>query len=292
MSNFVVSIIGGASLGGVYALISLGLVLGYRATGTFNFAHGQFMYLPAIMVATWQAQESSLPFWVALPIALATVAVVGILFYLLVLRRMVGMPHFMGVIATLALAAIIDGVLSIKFGTGDARIEVPGLPTGSVEVLGSRFSAASLVLTAFTLVLAATVAAVLRFSRLGTRVRAAGQDPVLASQGGINVRSIYMGSWAVSAALAGVAGVALGATTLVSPSMTAIALAAFPAILLGGLDSIEGALVGGILIGIFQGFVATYWGGAVIDAASYTVLLLVLLVRPQGLFGTVRVERV
>jgi branched-chain amino acid transport system permease protein len=291
MDRVIVSVAGGGALGGTYALVALGIVLAFRATGTFNFAHGQFMLFPAFLVGAWQAEHRT-SLAVSIIVGLFVISGVGLAFYLLVLQRTVGMLHFMGVIATFGLAAVLDGVMLIVFGSPQYNIDFPGLPHGVVYLLGTRVSAASLVITAFTLVLAALVAAGLRFTPLGIRIRAAGQDAILASQGGLNVRVIYMGSWALAACLAGIAGVAFGTTNLVNSSLVDVALAAFPAILIGGLDSIEGAVIGGLLVGIAQGFIATYFGPQYLDVLTYGLLLVVMLVFPTGLLGTRTVTRV
>jgi branched-chain amino acid transport system permease protein len=291
MDRLVVSVAGGAALGGTYALVALGIVLAFRATGTFNFAHGQFMLFPAFLVGAWQAEHRA-SLALSIIVGLFVISGIGLAFYLVVLQRTVGMLHFMGVIATFGLAAILDGVMLIVFGSPQYNIDFPGLPHGVVYLLGTRVSAASLVITAFTLVLAALVAAGLRFTPLGIRIRAAGQDAILASQGGLNVRAIYMGSWALAACLAGIAGIAYGTTNLVNSSLVDVALAAFPAILIGGLDSIEGAVIGGLLVGITQGFIATFLGPQYLDVLTYGLLLVVMLVFPTGLLGTRRVTRV
>jgi branched-chain amino acid transport system permease protein len=291
MSRFVVSLVGGITLGGTYALIGLGLVLAFRATETFNFAQGELMALPAFIVGYFQAHNHQ-SFGVDLAISLVVIAVVGILFYVLVLQRTTGLPVFMSLIATLGLAAILDGIIAIIFGSNQYSITIPRLPKGVTIIAGARISTASIVLTIFTLILAGLVAGVMRFTNLGTRVRAAGQDAVLASQGGIQVRRLYMGSWAVAAVLAGIAGICYGSVAIVNTSMTELALSAIPAIMLGGLDSIEGAVIGGVIIGIIQGFTNTYLGGQYQDVVTYSLLLVILLTRPQGLFGTKQVARV
>lgn len=291
MIRFIVSLVGGASLGGVYALIGLGMVLAYRATETFNFAQGQLMLLPAFTIGYIQ-KKYSIPFVAGLAISLAIAAFVGVLFYVLVLQRTTGLPVFMGLIATLGIASVLDAIMVMKFGSNQYSIRIPGLPTGVTKIFGARLSSGSLALTGFTLLLAGSIAAVLRYTHLGTRIRAAGQDAVLASQGGIQVRRLYMGSWAISAVLAGIAGIAYGASAIVNPSMIELGLAAVPAIMLGGLDSIEGSLIGGIGVGILQGFTATYFGGEYVNVVTYSLLLLLLLTYPQGLFGTKHVARV
>jgi branched-chain amino acid transport system permease protein len=136
------------------------------------------------------------------------------------------------------------------------------------------------------------VAVVVRFTSLGRRIRAAGQSPLLASQGGINVRRLYLGSWAIASVLAGIAGIAYGTTNIVGTGLVGVALSAFPAILIGGLDSVEGAIVGGLLVGVFQGFVATYLDPKLLDVLTYSLLLVIMLFLPQGMFGTKSIARV
>jgi branched-chain amino acid transport system permease protein len=290
MPEFLVAVIAGLSTGATYALVSLGVVLIFRSTRTFNFAHGEFMLLPAYIVGSWQSLHRD--FSVSIVVALALTAVIGMAFYLIVLQRATGLSDFMAVIATLGLASVLDGVMIIWFGPTEYTIKFPGLPTGSVRIDGARFSADSLILTAFTLLLALVVAAVLRFTQVGHRLRAAGQDPLLASQSGINIRRMYLGSWGIAAVLAAIAGIAYGTSNLVGTSMINVALSAFPAILIGGMDSIGGAIVGGLIVGVFQGFVATYLNADLLNVLTYALLLVVLLVFPQGLFGTRTAQRI
>jgi branched-chain amino acid transport system permease protein len=291
VDRLIVSVFGGGNLGGTYALVALGIVLAFRATGTFNFAHGQFMLLPAFIVGAWEAEQKA-PIGVSILTGLVVVSAIGVAFYLVVLQRTVGLLHFMGVIATFGLAAVLDGVLLIVYGSPQYSIDIGIVPKGVVTILGARLSEEQLVLTAFTLLLAGIVAGALRFTPVGVKIRAAGQDAILASQGGINVRVLYMASWALAAALAGVAGIVYGTSNLVNHTLVDVALAAFPAILIGGLDSIEGAVVGGLLVGIAQGFIATYLGPQYLDVVTYGLLLLVMLVFPQGILGTRTVTRV
>jgi branched-chain amino acid transport system permease protein len=290
MQALTVSIVGGFANGAVYALIALGLVLAFRATSTFNFAHGELMIFPAFLVGSWVA-DGTLPIALAIVVSLVAAGIIGALFYFLVLQRTIGMPLWMGFIASLGLASVMDGIIGLMFGSNTYSFNLSILPQGATVIFGARISNTSLVLTAFSVVLCLAVALLLRYTFAGTAVRAAGQDPLLASQSGVNVRWVFIGSWSLAAILAGVAGIVYGSTNVITPDLEQTAWAAFPAILLGGLDSIEGALVGGLLIGILQGVTATYWGGQGIDVTTYSVLLIVLLVRPSGLFGTKAVVR-
>jgi branched-chain amino acid transport system permease protein len=279
VTRLVASLFGGLTLGGTFTLMSLGLVLAFRATRTFNFAHGELMAVPAFVVGYSQAHR--LPLAISFPLALVISAIIGALFYLLVLRRTLGLPLFMGIIATFGLAAILDALIGIIFTASQYPLTLP-LPKGSTKIAGLGISDASLILAGLSFALAFVVAAV---------VRAAGQDPILASQCGIEVRRIYVVSWAAASVLAALAGISYASTALVSTSMTGLGLAALPAIVLGGMDSIEGALVGGLLVGLVESFSQTYLGGIYINVVIYSLLLVVLLVLPQGLFGSKEVVR-
>lgn len=289
MTLFVASLVSGLTLGGTFALIALGLVLAFRATRTFNFAHGELMLLGAFIVGYFQLRHVSTA--VSLLVALTATAAVGAGFYLLVLRRMTGMSHFMSIIATFGLAAILDGTMGILFPALQYTITLPGVPTSNVHVFGAQVSAASLTLAAFAIALAVIVAAIVRFTHLGLMIRAAGQDPLLASQCGIKVRRLYTGSWAIAGLLAAVAGITYGSSAIVTTSIDNLGLVAIPAMVLGGMDSVGGAVVGGILVGLMQGFVQVYLGGQYVDVLTYTILLAALLVYPQGLFGTKEIVR-
>ncbi|ODU04525.1 MAG: hypothetical protein ABS81_09650 [Pseudonocardia sp. SCN 72-86] len=290
MDRFVVSVTSGLSLGGIFMLISLGIVLAYRATGTFNFAQGQLVTFASFMVAGWAAKMGV---GVALIAALLFPALVAAAFYYIVLRRLTGgASHFTAVIATLGLGSILEGVLVLLFGGSLYDFDLPGMPEGTVSVLGVNVDVRNLLICAAGVVVAVAVAVALRFSRFGRSLLASGQNPLLASQGGINIGIVQFTAWGFAGLLAGFGGVAYASTHAVDPSMLTLAFAAFPAILIGGMDSMIGAAVGSILIGLFQGFVITYSGAQYVDLVTYGLLLVVLLVRPQGLFGTKRVIRV
>jgi branched-chain amino acid transport system permease protein len=290
MAQFIVSLVGGIALGGSLALIALGMIFAYRATNTLTFAQGELMLLPAFLVGAWQA-GNVLPFWLSFLLAMLISAGICVLFYFLVLQRTIGLPPFIGFVATLGLASMIDGFIALKYGAQQYSLQIPGMPSGSVRVFGSLVQSSSLAIAGFTLALSAVIIGVMRFTDLGVRIRAAGQDAVLASQGGIRVRRIYAASWAIAGMLACLAGLAYASATIVAPSIEDIALAAIPVMLLGGFDSIEGAALGGLIIGVLQNMVASYLGGQYTDVATYTLLLVILVLRPQGLFGTRQVVR-
>ena len=291
MSELTAAIIGGLSLGAVYSLVTLGIVIIFRATETFNFAQGSFMLLAALIVGRLQS-HSGLPFALLALISLGIVGALGAMLFRLVLRSTIGRPHFVAVIATLGFAAVADGVIGIVFPETQYTITIPGLSNGSTSIFGATFSVASLEISAFAVILTVALVLVFRFTSLGVRIRAAGQNSLLASQGGINVHWVYLGSWALACVLAGVAGIAYGSVNSVNQGIEGLALLAFPAALLGGLDSIPGSLIGGFGIGLVGGFVAAYIGGEYVTVVTYLVLLVVMLFLPHGIAGTRSVRRV
>jgi branched-chain amino acid transport system permease protein len=290
MTLFTTAIVGGLALGGILAVISLGMVLAYRGTGTVSFAHGQLMLFGAFFVG-WLDAKGGWPFPVELLIGLTVPALIAGAFYLLFLRRLIGLPELFGLLATLGLASVLDAGAIALWGSNDYAVHVPGISGGVVHVFGAAVSRPSLIIAGATIVIALAMAAVLRFTHLGTLVRAAGQDPVLASQGGIHIHRVFLGAWAVSGALAGLAGIAYADLNIASSGLELVALSALPAMVIGGMDSLPGALVGGLLVGVFEGLIATYVNGDFVDVASYMLLLAVLLIRPEGLMGTRYVSR-
>lgn len=290
MGPLTVAIVAGFATGGVFALISLGLVIAFRSTQTLNFAHGQFMLIGALIVGKIQA-DSQLPLLVIVPFSIATVALLAVVFYLVVLRRVIGLPHFVSVIATLGLAAVLDGLIFLIFGSTPYQLSVPWIPDGSFGLFGSRVPRATITVAVVSIALAIAIATFIRRTKVGAQLRAAGQDAILASQTGIRVHHVYVGAWAAAGALAAVAGITYGSINSVNSSIIDLALFAFPVILLGGLDSIEGAVVGGVAIGIMQSLISTYLGGQFVTVLTYVLLLVVLLLIPNGLFGSREANR-
>ena len=285
------SLFGGLSLGGTLTLLSLGLVLVFRATETFNFAHGQFMLLAATLVAFFETGQL-MPGGLAVVVSLLLSALVAVVFFRVVISRLVGLPLFIPVVATLGLSSVLQSAVQLAFGPEQRILTLGWIPSGSFSIGGAPVSTGSIIYIAFDFGLAIGVAVLLKFTQFGTLIRASGQDPLLAAQGGANVRLLYAVSWALAGVLAGIAGISYGAQTIVSPSLSDVATYAFSVIIVGGFDSIVGAVIGGLGVGLLQGFVVTYFGGGSADVVTYAVVLVVLLVLPTGLFGTRRVDRV
>lgn len=298
MTDFLQFIVAGVAVGALYALVALGFVIIYKATGVINFAQGELVMLGAYFTFTAN-QQLHLPFFLSVLIAMALCAVVGFLIERTILRRMVGQPVFAIIMITIGLSIAIDQLVTWKWGFDRVEFEDPwGLKT--IKLAGvviaqtdmARIAAAGALLVAFFLFF--------RYSRLGVAMRATASDQEAALAQGISARRIFGVSWAIAAAVAAVAGVLLAAGGQgVSPGLSIIALLAFPAIILGGLDSPTGAIVGGVVIGIVEELTKGYadklprfLGANFHSVMPYVVLVAILMVRPYGLFGTRDVTRI
>jgi branched-chain amino acid transport system permease protein len=288
----------GLALGARYALVALGFVIIYRATGVINFAQGGLVVLGAYL-AFQATQRWELPFVVAVLFALAVSALVGIVIERLILRRMVGQPAFAVVMITIGILFVIEQLIPTIWGPGSQNLGDPwGVDT--LDAGGVVLAVADLWTIMLTAGALGAFFAFFRLSRYGLAMRAAAFDQEAALAHGISVNRVVALSWAISGIVAALAGVTLAAgATGVDPTISFIALAAFPAMILGGLDSPAGAVVGGAVIGVTQTLTAGYqpdiapWLGSNFHVVMpYVVMVAVLLVRPYGLFGTPEVRRV
>lgn len=299
MIQFLQLAFSGVALGCIYALIALGFVIVFKSTSVFNFAHGEFVMMGAYLVFLLATERAAVPFLVAVPLAALLTALFGVFVQTVLLRSMVGESLFSVVMVTLGLAIVMRSGLAAGFGFESKSI---GDPFGAklLDVGGVRITQVSLATVVTTVVLVAVLTWFFRASRYGIAMRATAQDHEAASTMGVNVRGIYALAWALAAVLATVAGVFLaGFPRALDHNMAAAALLALPAAILGGFDSIVGAITGGVIVGIVQVMVAGYqpqwapWLGSNFhQVAPYIVLIVVLVVRPYGLFGTKEITRV
>ena len=289
MLDFIQQLVSGIALGCVYGLIALGFVLIYKGTGVINFAMGEFMMLGAYFFYTANVMWG-LPMWVALPATLAAVAGCAALVERAILRPLAGQPVISVLMATIGLASALHGGVDAIWGGRNYEMPtlLPRQPLliGDVLIPGKvlwSFLLAAVVITAFTVYF--------RRSRTGVAMRAAASDPVTAYVLGIDVRAMQRLTWIFAGLVGAIAGIVVASMTSLSPALGSAALTVLAVIILGGLDSIAGAIVAGLIVGLLESLTAGYLGGKVRDIVPYVVVLVILLIRPYGLFGTRQIER-
>ena len=294
MTAFGESVIRGLGSGSVYALLALGFVIIYKATRVVSFAQPAFMMAGAVLVTYL---VGPLGFWLALPVAAIVTGAAALGVERLAIRPMVGKPAFAVAIITLGLDVAIRVVVNAFIGLDVRHVGDPwGLSAN--RILGLQVQQRHLAMLVTAAVLVVALFAFFRYTRTGLAMRAASEDQEAALAQGISVGAVFALSWALAGALAAIAGTFTAVGASVNEQLWLTALTALPVIILGGLDSLPGAVVGGLAIGVVQELVATYqlhtpWlGGNFSVVSPYVVMLLVLLVRPFGLFGTREVERV
>lgn len=295
MSELVATLARGLGQGSIYALLALGFVIIYKSMRVVSFAQPGLMMAGATLVSYLVLQ---MPFFLALVVGLALTALLGVGIERLALRPMIGKPVFVIAIITLGVDIVVRTVVNGYIGV---EIRQVGDPWGleQVSVLGTKVAQRDLATLVTTLLIVAALYAFFRYSRIGLAMRAASLDQEVALAQGVSVGWVFALSWAIAGGLAGLAGVFLSAGIGLEQNLWVTALKALPVIILGGLDSLGGALVAGLSIGVAEALVGTYGdnispvlGGDFFLVVPYLLMLLVLLVRPYGLFGTREVERI
>ena len=295
MIELLQSIVRGLGAGSVYALLAIGFVIIYKSMRVISFAQPALMLAGAVLVSYLVL---GLPFLLAVPLAAAVVALLGVAVERTALRPMIGKPVFVISIITLGVDVVIRVVVNSYIGLDVRQIGDPwGLRT--VSLLGVDVQQRYLIMFGTTMVLVGLLYLFFRYSRMGLAMRATAFDQEVALSQGISVGTVFALSWAIAGALAAFAGVMVSMGGSIDQQLWIIALKALPVIILGGLDSIGGAVLAGLLVGVAESLVGTYGsrispvlGGEFAQVTPYIVMLLVLLVRPYGLFGTREVERV
>lgn len=294
MTDFVEAVIRGLGLGSIYALLALGFVIIYKATRVISFAQPAFMMAGAVLVTYL---VGPLGFFVAVPLAAVGTAVLALGVERVAVRPMIGRPAFVVAIITLGVDVAVRVVVNAFIGLDVRQVGDPwGLTT--VQFGGLLVERRHLAMMVTTAILVTALFAFFRYTRMGLAMRAASYDQEAALAQGVSVGAVFALSWAIAGALAGVAGTFAAVGASVHQLLWIIALTALPVIILGGLDSLPGAVVGGLVVGLVQEVTARYqshlpWLGKNFSIVTpYVVMMIVLLVRPYGLFGTREVERV
>ena len=282
-------VISGAAIGCIYALIALGFVLIYKATETVNFAQGDLMMIGGFFGLAAMTVVG-LPFWAAFLLTIVAMVLFGMATERLVLRPLLGQPAFTMIMMTIGLGYLARGLVTMipYWGTETHTLPVPY--KDEVIWLGGEgkglvVSVEHLVIILATVALVALLYLFFRYTRLGIAMQATSQNQLAAFYMGIPVRRVNMLIWGLSAAICGVAGLLLAPITFVHANMGFVGLKAFPAAVVGGFGSIPGALVGGLIIGIVESLAGFYLPEGFKDIAAYVVVLVMLVVKPNGLFG-------
>jgi branched-chain amino acid transport system permease protein len=298
MSFFFEVLIGGLLAGVMYSLVALGFVLIYKASGVFNFAQGAMVFFAALTFTGLQ-EKFGLPFGVTLALALAAMVVLGVLTERIVLRPLVNQPQITLFMATIGLTFFIEGLAQLIWGTEVRRLDL-GIQDEPLEALMERFnilvSRFDLVAALVAGILVAVLAVFFNKTRIGRALRAVADDHQAAMAVGIPLKQIWAIVWSVAGFVALVAGLLWGARNGVQFALTFVALKALPVLILGGFESILGAIVGGLIIGASEKLAEVYIGpmigGGIEGWFAYIMALLFLLVRPEGLFGEKHIDRV
>lgn len=276
--------------GAVYGLIAMGFALTYKATGVVNFAQGELVMLTAY-VSFSLTNALTLSFLPLLAVTIPISMAIGLALERLVIRPMLGQPVFAIVMATVGLAVILRGIVVLVWSAEPFNFPA-GLPTNVVSVAGVPFYPAQLALLGALALVTLCAWLFLRFTRLGTAMRAVAANETAALLMGISVERIHAAAWMLSAAIAAIAGVLFAINFKLAPDMWFQGLKSFPAVILGGLDSVIGAALAGLIIGVIENLSQGYLGEGLREIAGFVVIIVVLMVRPYGLFGSPDIERV
>jgi branched-chain amino acid transport system permease protein len=297
VSFFFEVLIGGLLAGVMYSLVALGFVLIYKASGVFNFAQGAMVFFAALTFVS--LLERGVNFWLALAIALAVMVVLAMAIERIVLRPLVNQPPITLFMATIGLTFVVEGLSQLVWGSQPHGLDlgIQDVPMqwllDKVDINISQFD---LFASGIAAVLVASLALFFQYTRIGRALRAVADDHQAALAIGIPLKHIWAIVWAVAGFVALVAGLMWGSRNGVQYSLTFIALKALPVLILGGFESIPGAIVGGLIVGASEKLAEVYFGpmvgGGIESWFAYVIALLFLLVRPQGLFGEKIIDRV
>jgi branched-chain amino acid transport system permease protein len=285
LNEILQTLLSGISLGCIYGMVALGFVIIYKATDVINFAQGEIMMMGAFVALTF-INYLHFPYWLAFIGTVAVMAFFGFALERVVLRPLVGQPIFSIVMLTIGLIFFLRSFVSMVpgWGTDTRGFKTPFIDRflrwGEIVVSWEHISVIFM-----TVVLIIMLYLFFQYTRVGTAMRAASQNQLAAVYMGISVNRVFSLTWLISAALGGFAGILLAPVTFVHMNMGYIGLKAMPAAVLGGLYSFPGAITGGLIIGLTESLAGVYLPIGWKDVAAWIILILVLVVRPEGIFG-------
>ena len=295
MQELVQLIVTGLVIGAVYAMVAMGFALIYKATSIINFAQGEFVLIGGY-VCLWLYTTEGVPIIWAFALTMLMSVVMGVVLERLILRPMIGEPIISVIMITIALATVLKSFITILWGTQIKVFNPPIFSQKAVEFGFVRVSEVYLWTVGFAVVFLVIFAAFFKFSRVGISMRAVADDQQVAQSMGISVKRVFAISWSIGALTAAVGGILVGNINGINIALSDFGLKVFPAVILGGLESIGGAIIGGLTIGVLENIMGAYLdqylGGGVKEIAPFIVLIVILMIKPYGLFGIEEIERV
>jgi branched-chain amino acid transport system permease protein len=288
-------VVTGFALGMVYALIAIGFVIILKCSEAFNIAQGHFVMIGGYLGYTFLV-TFGLPIWASLLLAIAVAILLGLFIERLTLRPLVGQPVLAIVMMTIALATVLEGLATLIWG-GEYKTYHGVLPTLTLKVSGISIPSESLIGLIVSIVAVAVLLLLFRYTKIGLAMRATAEDLQVVQSVGIKATTVYAVSWIIACVVGVIGGILLGGVSGVKIELATIGLKAFAVVLLGGVNSIGGAIVGGIILGVLENIAAGYLdpllpGGGLAQVFPFIVMIIVLIFKPHGLFGLVRIERI
>jgi branched-chain amino acid transport system permease protein len=286
----------GFALGMVYALIAIGFVIILKCSGAFNIAQGHFVMIGGYLGYTFLA-TFGLPIWASLLLVIAIAIAIGLLIERLTLRPLVGQSVVAIVMMTIALSTVFEGLATLIWG-GQYKAYHGVLPTVTLRLGELSIPSETTIGMIVSVVAVAMLMILFRYTRIGLAMRATAEDEQVVQSAGIKVTTVYALSWAIACVVGVIGGIILGGVSGVMVEMAGIGLKAFAVVLLGGVNSIGGAIVAGIILGVLENVAAGYLdpllpaGGGLANVFPFIVIVIVLIFRPHGLFGLAEIERV
>jgi branched-chain amino acid transport system permease protein len=288
------SLISGIVVGSIYALIALGFVLIYKSTAVINFAQGELLMFGAYLCLTLVV-ALKIPFWLAFFATLIAAALLGFVLERLFLRPMIGEPVISIIMLTIGLASLLQGIIHVTWGS-ETRVYPAIFSAEPLRFAGVVISQVYLYSVLFAVICLVLFNLFFRHSSSGIAMRAVANDQQAAQSMGISIKKIFAIAWAIAAVVASVGGILIGNINGVNASLSSFGLKVFPAVILGGLDSIPGAILGGFIIGLLEALSGIYldplFEGGSKEVVPFVILVVVLMIKPYGLFGTEEIEKI
>ncbi len=295
MNFFLQLVVSGVTLGMVYALVALGFVIILKCSNAFNIAQGHFVMIGGYLGYTFLV-TFDLPIWASLLLAIATAVVMGLIIERFALRPLVGQPELAVIMMTIALASVLEGIAVLIWGA-QYKTYHDVLPTVSLKLGEISVPPESLIGLTVSVVAVVIFLLFFRYTKIGLAMRATAEDLKVVQSVGIRATTVYAISWVIACVVGVIGGMLLAAVSGVAIVLSQVGLKAFAVVLLGGIDSIGGAIVAGIIVGVLENVAAGYLdpllpGGGLAQVFPFVVMLIVLVFRPYGLFGLARIERI